>query len=149
MSLAPLDIGQVVAHLRSSVPALREVFGAAEFAAAVEANTAQTPAAFVVLESETFESGDYSEHGRIRIDSTVTVIVAVRNYAADMGATHGEAAAPVITAVRAALTGFTPTPVAGVRMQAMQPSGRAQLIRYDQAVLWWAEKFTFTRDASA
>lgn len=150
MRLAPLDVAQVATRVSAQVPALRgKASGAAEFASAMETTSTPLPAAFVVLENERIDSGDYTEHGRLTIDSTVAVIVGVRNYRQQAGAPNTEDLRPILAAVRNALTGYTPTFAEGVRPEAMKPSGIAQLLRYDQSVMWWVERFTCQRSATA
>lgn len=145
-TLYPLDLGPMAECVRAEVSALRSVGEAAELAAALERPGA-LPAAYVVLEEESFDDAEFTEHGMLGVKAVVAVLIAVRNYrVAERGSAHAEDARALIGATRAALTGFSPPVPPGVVTQALRPSGRAKVLHYDQSVYWWVDRYLIQRE---
>lgn len=147
--LAPLDVGPIAARLRTQVTGFRDVGEAAELAAALERPGA-LPAGYAVLEAETFDARDYTEHGQLTIVATVAILIAVRNYrVGERGAAHADTARAFIGATRAALTGWTPPVPAGVEAGSMRPQGQAKVLHYDQTLYWWVDRYQILREVIA
>lgn len=141
-ALAPFDAGLVITRLRAAVPALREVAGCAESFAAFKAPGA-LPAAYVMLTEEAIDSRRLTEQKEHGATAIVDVLIAVRNYTVqELGRSHVADVRVIAGAVRAALNGWRPTLPTGVRSETMRGFGRAQVVHYDNAVLWWRERFS-------
>jgi hypothetical protein len=140
-ALQIFDPALVIARIAGQVPALREIGGAAESSAAYERPGA-VPAAYVIVAAEHQDDSQFSQLGEIITRVELDVLIVVRNYrAAERGLAHTEAIRPVVGSIRAALNGWRPTMPAGVRAETMRSNGRCQVIRFDQAHLWWLDKY--------
>lgn len=141
-ALAPFDATLVIDRLREQVASLRNVGGSAE---SVEAFTkpGALPAAYVMLTEEAIDHRRMTEHNEHGATAIVDVLIGVRNYRLqERGQAHIDALLPIVGEVRAALYGWRPTLPTGVRCQPMLGHGRAQVFHYDNAVLWWRERFS-------
>ena len=140
-ALQPFDPALVIARIAGQVPGLREIGGAAESDAAY-ARPGAVPAAYVIVAAEKKDDSRFTELREVVTEVELDVLVVVRNYrAAERGLAHTEAVRPVVGAIRAALNGWRPTMPAGVRAETMRSKGRCHVIRFDQAHLWWMDKY--------
>lgn len=136
--LGPLDTAAIADRLRVNVPALRLVAGAAELDAAVTSTAAGVvPAAYVLLSRESASaSRGGSERVVQQVEVALSVIVVARNYRqADLGAATGADLAALVSAVRAALIGWTPN--LSTTLPIDFQSGRLEQRQGGQ--LWWQE----------
>jgi len=138
MSAAPFDINLVITQLQAQVPLLRQVKGAADYAAIKSLRDFVPPCAFVLLarEKPVIEPGVTSGHQRTPV--TFGVVVAVRNYrASERGMQAADDLGAVLGQVRSALLGWIP-PIPGGR-----PTNLTQgdLVDYDQATLLWSDVY--------
>lgn len=136
MSSAPFDTDPVIERLRASVPELREVAGAANFAAVKNLRDFVVPGAHVVLTSERPDNQE-PRGGRQRAIVTLGVAVAVRNYRDVTGGELKDALSPILSGVRNALIGWLP-PEQGARP--MKWAG-GDVIDYDDNTLLWGDVF--------
>jgi hypothetical protein len=140
MTVGPFDIGLVIARLAAQVPAFKFVQGAAELAVAMKAGGApQTPCAYVLLAAERARGATYgtSEAHVQTIDTTVNVVLALRNYrTSQLGAQVKDDLKTLISATRGALLGWGPM---------AQASGfdfaGGRLEDYNDATVWWNEAY--------
>lgn len=106
----PFDPRLAIERLRGQVPALQLVGAAADFTAVKSLPSFRPPSAYVVLAQESAAPNPPgSTSGRVRqvVNVTFGVVVAVRNYRHDE-AEKSDALGAVLTAVRAAIVGWTP-----------------------------------------
>lgn len=143
MSAEPYDVNQIVALLQASVPALRQVGVAADYAAVKTIRDFAPPCAYVLLAREKAKphassTGMQQDVQGQRSMVTFGVVLAVRNYkASDRGKQQADALAPILGAVRTALIGWI-APVKGARpIQFIQ----GDVVDYDQATLLWTEVY--------
>lgn len=134
--VGPFAIAPVVDQLRT-IPALRKVAGVADLAAATADATPQTPAAYVMVSQERARSQDQGSSGALvqMIDVSVTIALAVRNYAS-RGEIHAEALADTLRDVRAAVLNWQPD---GADLPFELSEGR--LLQFTAQTLWWAEVY--------
>ncbi len=140
MSSGPFDITQIAERLRTQVTLLRQIGEAADFAAALERPGA-LPAAFVLLAREDAKPKAGGSSIAIQaIDVRFGVVLALQHYrTGERGSAQTASLRTVITEVRAALMGWLPAADSEVQKIDLV-SG--QLIRYDQATVWWQETFS-------
>ncbi len=139
MSHGPFAVGQVVDRLRAQVSGLRSIGGAADFAAVVDRPGA-LPAAFVLLAREDARPKEGGSAIAIQaIDVKFGVVLALQHYrTSERGAAQTDALQALIAEVRTALIGWLPTGD-GPQLATTLVSG--QLLRYDQATVWWQETY--------
>lgn len=132
MNLAP-----VIARLAAQCPLFREVAGAAEADAAMQAGTPNAPTAYVVQAAETGGDNYLVGPSAQRVESYFTVLIVVRTAA---GSARGEQAQADLevhrVAVRDALLGWQDASAMGEpclfaegRLADWKPGG----------ILWWAD----------
>jgi len=140
MSVGPFDTDQVVTRLRDQVTGLRAVGGAADFAAAAERPGA-LPAAFVLLAREDAKpKAGGSAIGIQAIDVKFGVVLALQHYrSSERGVAQANALRLLIAEVRTVLLGWEPA-TDGPAERIGLVSG--QILRYDQATVWWQETFS-------
>ena len=108
MSLVgPFPTSKVIERL-SGVSELRLVDGAAGLVAAVESPPRAVPAAYVLVEEQGREPGDYTGRYAQPMTATVKVVLWVRHAAAGAGGKAAAAMEEVERAVRSALRNWTP-----------------------------------------
>ena len=108
MSYTPFDTTLVEARLKAQAPALREVAGAAEYAAVKELRGFTPPSAFVIFADEA--PGDTPTGSSLALAvARIGVVIAARNYRAGAGGQLGQELLEVIAQVRAALIGWKPS----------------------------------------
>jgi hypothetical protein len=138
MSAAPFDISLVIAQLQAQAPSLRQVKGAADYAAIKSLRDFVPPCAYVLLarEKPEIEKGVTSGHQRTPV--TFGVVVAVRNYrASERGVQAADELLTVLGETRSALMGWIP-PVPGGRPTQLT---QGDLVDYDQATLLWSDVY--------
>lgn len=115
MSTAPFDVTPIIERIRAKVTVLRQVAGAADFAAVKSLTDYPAPCAYVVLardKSEPTQVG-YAPRGQqvaVAQDQRVTfgVIVAVANYREQRGAQLTPQLQLILGAIRDVLMGYVP-----------------------------------------
>lgn len=134
--VGPFAIGPVVDQLRT-VPKLRKVAGVADLAAATAEATPQTPAAYVMVSQERARIADQGASGALvqMIDVSITVALAVRNYAS-RGEIHAADLADTLRDVRTAILNWQPD---GADLPFELAEGR--LLQFTAQTLWWAEVY--------
>lgn len=145
MSVGPFNVTPIIDALRTSVPALRLVGGAADFSAASEASAVVTPACFVLLATETAKPQSGAATVAVQaITARINVVLASRNYrAAERGAQSSAELSELIAAVRTVLLGKTPPGMAPGQATAVElVSGELSL--YRDATSWWREIYQTT-----
>lgn len=134
MNFEPFDTGLVEHRLKDQVPELREVGGAADYAAIQELRGFPVPSAYVIF------AGESGPGGTARVQPAVTrfgVALALRNYRPGAGDQLGAELRQIIGKARAALIGWAP-PVAGAT--ALQWEG-GQVMDYDHSTVLFVESY--------
>jgi hypothetical protein len=147
-----MDVTPIIERIRDQVPAaeLRFVGGAADQAAIGEQRLPPMPCAFVVLAGEDVSTTRMS--GGVLAQTVVAVIdvlVGVRHArAAARGADHAETGIGIVDQIRGALVNwnaFLATPAgADGTLGVMSLNGRSQLVRLDQDLWWWVDRYQLT-----
>lgn len=135
----PFDTSLVEARLKAEVPELREVAGAADYAAVKNLRDFIVPGAYVLLADE---SGGGSVRGAKAAPASAEfgVVLAVRNFRDRAGGQLKDELRELLGKVRAALIGWTP-PAPGAT--ACSWRGGAQM-DYDDATILWVEAYECT-----
>lgn len=107
--MEPLDVGLVQRRLKEAVPALDEVYGAAEYSEIKDLASFRIGTAYVVLASERNPAGagPQPRHG-VAAEATFGVIVPARNYRDPSGAQALGDLRPLLGCVRQAVVGWAP-----------------------------------------
>lgn len=139
VAVGPFSIAPVVQRVRG-VAGLAKASGVANLAAALAEATPQTPAAYVMLSAERARVADQGSSGALvqMIDVSVTVALAVRNYAS-RGETHVDALTDALRELRGQLLNWTPD---GADWPFELAEGR--LLQFTNSVLWWADVYRTT-----
>ena len=137
MSVALFDHQWIIARLQASVPELRVMGGAADFAAAAE-GLKQTPAAFVLPSAERARESStgtqlVSQYNTVRF----AVVVAVQNLRDARGDAAQSDLLPLRTSIMTALHGWQPD----VGFDPVEFGG-GRLLQLTDQVLWWQDEFT-------
>lgn len=130
-------ISEVIAHLKTAVPALVKVSGAADFAAAGADLKNSLPAAYVLPLAEKADASPLADAVLQRVGSRFGVVVAVSNLRDPRGENAHGALEPLRQAVIAALLGWPPS-------DAHEPVEFAagRILSFTDGVLWWQDEFT-------
>lgn len=143
MSWAPFDTGLVIERLKALAAQLQQVGGAADYAAVKSLSSFRTPSAYVVLAGEQDISPDKDAPqrrptGAQQVETTFGIVVAVQNFRDALGVASSVEAAPVITAVRAAISNWTPDEK---RFRPVRWAS-GDVLDYDASTLLWMDVFT-------
>lgn len=142
MSSAPFNHNLVIARLKDQVPELQSIGGAADLAAITAVRDFRTPSAFVILAVETpipRQSGAPGAATRQMVQVSFGVVVAVRNYRDNKGASAADDLNPVLGKVRDALLGWVPPGLTGARdCQLVQ----GQVVDYDTNTMVWTDVYS-------
>jgi len=137
-------IDDVVAYLKASVPALKQVGAAAQFQNAVEANPKATPAAFVISLGDDPLPSAMADQVIQRVNMTLGVVLVVRNLSDTKGVAAGQDMEVLRAQVKAALLGWQPAP----EFDPLQ-RGRGALLAFKDGHMWWQDIYlTATYDRS-
>lgn len=141
MSSAPFDIDLVIARLKARVPTLRDVRGAADYAAIKEFRDFRPPEAFVVIVRE--RGKPMLGNTRQAVQAYFGVVIAARNYREQHGKPALDAATPLVGQIRDALIGWVPSDAAGVPIKGARGCQWSQgdVMDYDTATLLWSDVF--------
>ncbi|MBK1614995.1 hypothetical protein CKO44_16115 [Rubrivivax gelatinosus] len=139
MSYEPFDDTLVIARLRDQVAPLRQVQGAADYAAVKTLRDHVAPCAYVLMADE---APGKSRSGALVLptDTTIGVVLALRNYRERAGAQMSTEARTLIGLVRRALIGWQPPTVGATPFEWRG----GQVMDYDDACLVWADAFGCT-----
>ncbi|MGC4076863.1 MAG: hypothetical protein QM702_07480 [Rubrivivax sp.] len=139
MSYEPFDDTLVIARVRGQVAKLRQVQGAADYAAIKVLRDYPAPSAYVLMADE---GPGQAPRGAPVMPAQVTlgVALALRNYRERAGAQMGAEARELIGLVRRALIGWQP-PVIGATPFEWRGG---QVMDYDDARLVWVDTFGCT-----
>jgi len=145
MSAAPFNVQPIIDRLQTQVSALRQVSGAADFAAVTSLADFPAPCAYVLLACEQMDEPPktgHAERGRQmaqqqRAIVSFGVVVVARNYRAGRGAQVADELRTVLGQVRAAVMGYVPD-CAGARPCRLQ---RGDLTRYDASTALWTDVY--------
>lgn len=139
MSFEPFDTGLVAQQLRSQVPALQHVGGAADYAAVKELRGFRTPSAYVIFAEEANTGSVKDAIGQCTLEASVQfgVVLALRHWREQQGEQMADDTRRLVGQVRAALVGHKPTPK-GVRVIGWE-SGK--VLDYDASVLLFADVY--------
>lgn len=140
MNFEPFDTGLVVERLKAQVPDLREVGGAADYAAVQELRGFATPSAFVIFAGE---SGGGAGPRGARVQPAATrfgLALAVRNYRPGAGDQLGDELRKYIGLTRLALIGWVP-PVPGATALAWEAG---EVMDYDHSTVLYVESYQLT-----
>lgn len=142
MSSEPFDIDLVIARLKSQVPTLRNVRGAADYASIKQFSDFVPPEAFVLLARERGVEAPGNSRQPARV--LFGVIVVARNYREQRGKPALDAATPLVGQVRDALIGWIPQDGNGVPVRGGRGCQWSQgdVMDYDQATLLWSDVFS-------
>lgn len=133
-------IAEIIARLQAQVTSLKVVSGVADFSTAALNKPMATPAAFVLLASESAEDNQLLGAFDQRISVVFTVILALSNRRDPTGAAAMDDLEALRTAIKSALLAWCPTPANGEPVR----FGSGQLLRFDDGLLWWADEFRVT-----
>lgn len=132
-------IDEIVQRLRDTVPALKHIGKAVEFAAAVETNPPATPACFVIGLAETPGGVMTAESCMQRVSATVGLVLVVRNVGDKTGAAASSDMETLRKLVRAQVYGWAPA--AGYDPL---ERGQGSLLVFRDGHLWWQDLFKTT-----
>lgn len=140
MNFEPFDTSLVVERLKALVPDLREVGGAADYAAVQELRGFATPSAFVIFAGE---SGGGTGPRSARVQPAVTrfgLALAVRNYRPGAGDQLGDELRKVLGLTRSALIGWVP-PIPGATALVWEAG---EVMDYDHSTVLYVESYQLT-----
>lgn len=141
MNFEPFDTGLVVERLKVLVPGLREVGGAADYAAVQELRGFNTPSAFVIFAGESGNPGGGPRGARVQPAATrFGVALAVRNYRPGAGDQLGDEMRKFIGLTRTALIGWVP-PTPGATALAWEAG---DVMDYDHSTLLYVDSYQLT-----
>ncbi|MBI1626920.1 phage tail terminator protein [Comamonas suwonensis] len=141
MNFEPFDTSLVVERLKALVPDLREVGGAADYAAVQELRGFQTPSAFVIFASESGNAGPGPRGARVQpAVSRFGLALAVRNYRPGAGDQLGDELRKVLGLTRSALIGWVP-PTPGATALAWEAG---EVMDYDHSTVLYVESYQLT-----
>ena len=137
MNFEPFDTGLVIDRLKTQVPDLRQVGGAADYAAVQELRGFATPSAFVIFAGE---SGGGTGPRGARVQAAVTrfgLALAVRNYRPGAGDQLGDELRKVLGLTRSALIGWVP-PTPGATALVWEAG---EVMDYDHSTVLYVESY--------
>jgi len=139
VSAMPFDTQQVIDRIAQEVPGFQQVQGAADFAAVSERSLKgfRPPSAFVILLREQADNAA-PKAGRQRMNVTLGVVLAVRNYRDNQGGEAADALRPLLGATRQALIGWTPAEPGSRPLKLTQ----GDVNDFDDNTLLWSEVYT-------
>lgn len=144
--LGPFDPTPIIERLRTEVPSLRFVGGAADQAKLDEQRLPPMPAAIVLLAGEDIRSAPVS--GGVMTYTAIAsidVVVGVRHArTAERGQAHADRGLPIVGEIRAVLNNWAPNGSTNIFAERMASNGRCQLLRLDEDVWWWVDRYQFT-----
>jgi hypothetical protein len=138
VSSAPFDTGLVIERIRDGnavLSELREVAGAASYAAIKSLRDFPSPAAYVLLARE---RGEPHSGGRQKVGATLGIALVVRNYRGECGEAGKEDLNRFLGALRDRVIGWTPELPGARPFQFVQ----GDLVDYDDATLLWVDVYT-------
>ena len=140
MNFEPFDTGLVIDRLKTQVPDLRQVGGAADYAAVQELRGFATPSAFVIFAGE---SGGGTGPRGARVQAAVTrfgLALAVRNYRPGAGDQLGDELRKVLGLTRSALIGWVP-PTPGATALVWEAG---EVMDYDHSTVLYVDSYQLT-----
>ena len=144
MSAAPFDVSVIKERLRTLVPALRSVEGAADYAAVRSLQDYPAPCAYVVLAGETGApnppgNGIRGQQAKVSqmVAATFGVVLVARNYREQRGDQLTDEFQTLLAATRGAVIGFVPDVPGGRACQFVQ----GDLQDYDASTALWVDVF--------
>ena len=141
MNFEPFDTGLVVQRLKSLVPDLREVGGAADYAAVQDLRGFSTPSAFVIFAGESGNAGHGPRGARVQPATTrFGVALAVRNYRPGAGDQLGDEMRKFIGLTRTALIGWVPTTPGATALT----WEAGEVMDYDHSTVLYVESYQLT-----
>lgn len=145
MSLGPLNVASIIERVRTRVPALKLVGGAAH-ADRIEDGTVVFPCAFVVLAAEDIVSVPMSSGVHMcTVNATIDVFVGVQHHqVAKRGEPAAEAGVPIVAAIRGALNNWTPVAPTDTSADTICSKGRSQFIGGQASEWWWRDRYQVT-----
>ncbi|HMS05351.1 MAG TPA: hypothetical protein PKD73_06110 [Burkholderiaceae bacterium] len=134
-----MDIAFVIDRVRTQVIALRQVGGAADMDAALEAAPA-VPCAFVIPLGERGQLIGSTQITRQSLHRAIGVVIGIANRRDAKGQASMQDLAPLRQALKVALIGFVPNAANGEPMSFTE----GHLLRLDgDGYLWWLDAFTY------
>lgn len=129
-------IDAVIAHLKTSVPSLKKVSGAVDFASAGTDLKNSTPAAYVLPLADKAGQNELCNAVSQRVDVRFGVVLAVQNLRDARGQNAHSDLEPIRRAVIDALLGWNPD-----ADHAPVLYGGGRLLQLADGVLWWQLEF--------
>jgi hypothetical protein len=141
MNFEPFDTDLVVQRLKDQVPELREVGGAADYAAIQELRGFPVPSAYVIFAGESGSPAPGPRGARVQPAlARFGVALAVRNYRPGAGAQLAPELRKFLGMTRAALIGWLP-PVPGATALAWEAG---EVMDYDHSTVLYVESYQLT-----
>ena len=141
MNFEPFDTSLVIERLKAQVTDLRQVGGAADYAAVQELRGFAVPSAFVIFAGESGNAGPGPRGARVQPAVTrFGVALAVRNYRPGAGDQLGDELRKFIGLTRSALIGWVP-PVPGATALAWEAG---EVMDYDNSTVLYVESYQLT-----
>ena len=141
MNFEPFDTGLVEQRLKTMVPELRQVGGAADYAAVQDLRGFATPSAFVIFAGESGGTGPGPRGARVQPAVTrFGVALAVRNYRPGAGYQLGDELRKVLGLTRSALIGWVP-PTPGATALVWEAG---EVMDYDHSTVLYVESYQLT-----
>ena len=140
MNFEPFDTDLVVQRLKTMVPELRQVGGAADYAAVQDLRGFATPSAFVIFAGE---AGSANGPRGARVQPAVTrfgVALAVRNFRPGAGDQLGDELRQIIGQTRSALIGWVP-PTPGANALVWEAG---EVMDYNNSTVLYVESYQLT-----
>ena len=144
MSTEPFDLRPIQERLRTTVPSLRSVQGAADYAAITGLRDFPVPCAYVVLAKEQGapQPPGNAVRGQVMpvsqsVEVAFGVVLVVRNYREQRGDQVADELRQYIGLVRQALIGYVPDVQGARACQFIQ----GELLDYDASMALWVESY--------
>ena len=140
MNFEPFDTGLVEQRLKAMVPELRQVGGAADYAAVQDLRGFATPSAFVIFAGE---AGSANGPRGARVQPAQTrfgLALAVRNFRPGAGDQLGDELRQIIGKTRSALIGWVP-PTPGANALVWEAG---EVMDYNNSTVLYVESYQLT-----
>jgi hypothetical protein len=139
MPSAPFDTDLVIARITAQVTELKQVRGAAEYAAIKDMTGFAPPEGFVLLARE--QGSPQPGNTRQAAQAFFGVVLAVRNYRQQRGKPAVDDLRPLVGKVRDALIGWIPSNAQGAQLKGGRGCQwlRGDVLDYTSGTLLWRE----------
>jgi len=141
MTIEILDMNTIAQRIKSAVPALKDVQGAASLESALKSGLRALPTAFVIPLTE--DAGRNSSGSQVvtqRITERFAIIIAAKDMGDNVGAKAAQALRPIRQGVMASIMGWE----ASTKHTAIEFDG-GTLFKVNAGTIFWRDKFLTTQ----